>query len=77
MPQGDMDVSFRLHNAQLSDIKVYSYTDGVKGDKNLLEGVDIEPNGYGLMYNTKLPVGDYWWKAMTQMVITTAAWWFP
>lgn len=34
-------------------------TDGVKGDKNLLEGVDIEPNGYGLMYNTKLPVGDY------------------
>lgn len=59
-PQGDMDVSFKgLHNAQLSDIKVYSYTDGVKGDKNLLEGVDIEPNGYGLMYNTKLPVGDY------------------
>lgn len=33
-PQGDMDVSFKgLHNAQLSDIKVYSYTDGVKGDK--------------------------------------------
>ena len=31
----------------------------MKGDKNLLEGVDIEPNGYGLMYNTKLPVGDY------------------
>lgn len=59
-PQGDMDVSFKgLHNAQLADIKVYSYTDGVKGDKNLLEGVDIEPNGYGLMYNTKLPVGDY------------------
>ena len=59
-PQGDMDVSFKgLHNAQLADIKVYSYTDGVKGDKNLLEGVDIEANGYGLMYNTKLPVGDY------------------
>lgn len=59
-PQGDMDVSFKgLHNAQLSDIKVYSYAGGVKGDKNLLEGVDIEPNGYGLMYNTKLPVGDY------------------
>ena len=43
-PQGDMDVSFKgLHNAQLSDIKVYSYTDGVKSDKNQLEGVDIDP----------------------------------
>lgn len=59
-PQGDMDVSFKgLHNAQLADIKVYTYTDGVKGEKNLLANVDIEPDGYGLMYNTKLPVGDY------------------
>ena len=40
-PQGDMDVSFKgLHNAQLSDIKVYTYADGVKGDKNLLDGLD-------------------------------------
>ena len=59
-PQGDMDVSFKgLHNAQLADIKVYTYADGVKGEKNLLADVDIEPDGYGLMYNTKLPVGDY------------------
>ena len=59
-PQGDMDVSFKgLHNAQLADIKVYTYADGVKGEKNLLANVDIEPDGYGLMYNTKLPVGDY------------------
>lgn len=55
-----MDVSFKgLHNAQLADIKVYTYADGVKGEKNLLADVDIEPDGYGLMYNTKLPVGDY------------------
>lgn len=59
-PQGDMDVSFKgLHNAQLADIKVYTYANGVKGEKNLLANVDIEPDGYGLMYNTKLPVGDY------------------
>lgn len=43
-PQGDMDVSFKgLHNAQLADIKVYTYADGVKGEKNLLADVDIEP----------------------------------
>lgn len=59
-PQGDMDVSFKgLHNAQLADIKVYTYANGVKGEKDLLANVDIEPDGYGLMYNTKLPVGDY------------------
>ena len=59
-PQGDMDVTFKgLHNAQLADIKVYTYTDGVKGEKDLLANVDTEVDGYGLMYNTKLPVGDY------------------
>lgn len=31
-----------LHNAQLSDIKVYTYTDGVKGTQNLLEGKSTE-----------------------------------
>lgn len=59
-PQGDMDVTFKgLHNAQLADIKVYTYTDGVKGEKDLLANVDIEADGYGLMYNAKLPVGNY------------------
>ena len=59
-PQGDMDVTFKgLHNAQLADIKVYTYADGVKGEKDLLANVDAEADGYGLMYNTKLPAGDY------------------
>lgn len=43
-PQGDMDVSFKgLHNAQLSDIKVYSYTDGVKGDKTCWRAWTLSP----------------------------------
>ena len=52
-PQGDMDVSFKgLHNAQLADIKVYSYTDGVKGDKNLLEGYNTEGQCNGTLVLT-------------------------
>lgn len=31
-----------LHSMQLSDIKVYTYTDGVKGTQNLLEGKSTE-----------------------------------
>lgn len=49
-----------LHNAQLSDIKVYTYTDGVKGTQNLLEGKSTEADGYKLKYTTELAAGDYW-----------------
>ena len=48
-----------LHSAQLASLKVYTYTNGVKGKANLLEGIATEPDGYKLMYTTKLPVGDY------------------
>ena len=48
-----------LHSAQLASLKVYSYTDGVKGETDLLDGIATEPDGYKLMYTTKLPAGDY------------------
>lgn len=49
-----------LHSAQLSDIKAYTYTDGVKGTQNLLEGKSTEADGYKLKYTTELAAGDYW-----------------
>lgn len=49
-----------LHSAQLSDIKVYTYTNGVKGTQNLLEGKSTEADGYKLKYTTELAAGDYW-----------------
>ncbi len=48
-----------LHSAQLASLKVYTYTNGVKGKANLLEGIATEADGYKMMYTTKLPVGDY------------------
>ena len=50
-----------MHSAQLDSLKVYSYTDGVKGDVDLLDGVEaIAVNSYGAKkYETKLPAGDY------------------
>ncbi len=49
-----------LNSMQLSDIKVYTYTDGVKGTQNLLEGKSTEADGYKLKYTTELAAGDYW-----------------
>lgn len=49
-----------LHSMQLSDIKVYTYTNGVKGTQNLLEGKSTEADGYKLKYTTELAAGDYW-----------------
>ena len=50
-----------MHSAQLDSLKVYSYTDGVKGDVDLLDGVEaIAVDSYGAKkYETKLPAGDY------------------
>ena len=49
-----------LHSAQLNDIKVYTYTDGVKGTQDLLADKTTEADGYALKYTTELAAGDYW-----------------
>ena len=45
-----------LHDAQVKYLKLYTYTNGVKGDTNLLADVTIANAAYTLT----LPVGDYW-----------------
>lgn len=56
-PAVDADVTFKgLHSKQLNYLKVYTYTDGVKGSIDLLAGQSPVVDGY----NLKLPVGDYW-----------------
>ena len=50
-----------LHSAQLASLKLYSYTDGVKGSVDLLAGKSTVADGYKLKYaDVKLPVGNYW-----------------
>ena len=54
-------VTFKgLHNAQLNYLKVYTYTDGVKGSTDLLASQSTVADGYNLKYETELPAGDYW-----------------
>ena len=45
-----------LHDAQVKYLKLYTYTDGIKGDTDLLADVTIANAAYTLT----LPVGDYW-----------------
>ena len=45
-----------IHDAQVKYLKLYTYTDGVKGDTDLLADVTIANAAYTLT----LPVGDYW-----------------
>ena len=45
-----------LHDAQVKYLKLYTYTDGVRGDTDLLADVTIANAAYTLT----LPVGDYW-----------------
>lgn len=45
-----------MHDAQVASLKVYSYGNGVKGEKNLLDGVELTG---GSSYNTVLKPGDY------------------
>lgn len=60
-PAVNADVTFKgLHNAQLNYLKVYTYTDGVKGSTDLLASHSTVDDGYNLKYETKLPTGDYW-----------------
>ena len=50
-----------LHDAQLSDVKLYTYDGGVKGTEDLLDGVETVPDGYRKMYeNIELTPGKYW-----------------
>ena len=50
-----------LHDAQLSDVKLYTYDGGVKGTEDLLGGVEPVPDGYRKMYeNIELTPGKYW-----------------
>ena len=51
-----------LHSAQLASLKLYTYTDGVKGDVDLLAGKSTvaDENSTKKYANVKLPVGNYW-----------------
>ena len=50
-----------LHSAQLASLKLYTYTDGVKGSVDLLAGKSTVADGYKLKYaDVQLPAGNYW-----------------
>ena len=50
-----------FHSAQLASLKLYTYTDDVKGSVDLLAGKSTVADGYKLKYaGVKLPVGNYW-----------------
>ena len=55
-----------LHEMQLNSLKLYTYTDGVKGDVDLLEGKATVADGTGpfnrkMKYaDVQLPAGNYW-----------------
>ena len=52
-----------LHSAQINYAKLYTYTDGVKGETDLLAETSTVEDGWSLMYQIKLPAGDYWYEA--------------
>ena len=59
--EGGTDVTLTgLHDMQVKYLKLYTYKDGVKGEKDLLEGISTVADGYILKYNAKLFAGDYW-----------------
>ena len=51
-----------LHEMQLNSLKLYTYTDGVKGDVDLLAGKSTvaDENSTKKYANVKLPAGNYW-----------------
>lgn len=51
-----------LHSRQIKSGKLYTLKNGVKGDKNLLEGIGTSPDSWALQYKTELPAGDYWFE---------------
>ena len=70
-----------LHEMQLNSLKLYTYTDGVKGDVDLLAGKSTVADGYKLKYaDVKLPAGNYWVQGYNEggqynggIVVTVAA----
>ena len=65
IPMVTLDIK-GLHSAQLASLKLYTYTDGVKGSVNLLEGKATVADGTGpfnrkMKYaDVQLPAGNYW-----------------
>lgn len=51
-----------LHSRQIKSGKLYTLKNGVKGYKNLLEGIGTSPDNWALQYKTELPAGDYWFE---------------
>lgn len=55
--EGGTDVTLKgLHDAQVKYLKLYTYKDGVKGEKDLLEGITAKNSAYSV----SLSGGDYW-----------------
>ncbi len=73
IPAGQVNVELSgIHDAQLNFFKLYTYTNGVKGDTNLLEGVEQVDAGSGNMrkYVTSLEPGHYWVDGYTTTTTT-------
>lgn len=63
-PEEKFAVSIKgMHGAQIKSGKLYTYKNGVKGSKNILEGVSLTKDGWTLQYETELSAGDYWFEA--------------
>ncbi len=64
VPAGQVQLTLKgMHEAQLNSCKLYTYTNGQKGETNLLEGVEQEDSpdgGNQKMYVTNVDAGDYW-----------------
>ena len=64
VPAGQVQLTLKgMHEAQLNSCKLYTYTNGQKGETNLLEGVEQEDSpdgGNQKMYVTTVDAGDYW-----------------
>lgn len=63
-PEEKFAVSIKgMHGAQIKSGKLYTYKNGVKGSKNILEGVSLTKDGWAFQYETELSAGDYWFEA--------------
>ncbi len=49
-----------LHDAQIYNFRLYTYTDGVKGETDLLDGVERIADGWSYKHEIALVPGDYW-----------------
>lgn len=63
-PEEKFAVSIKgMHGSQIKSGKLYTYKNGVKGSKNILEGVSLTKDGWAFQYETELSAGDYWFEA--------------